>query len=95
MWFNCGMTTTAFRAQGGTATYLLAEITPEMAAYVGCVGATHRLQGRNLDWYGTVKQVTGNLVRVPGWPSRRGVLAIFTPAVLDEFVRPLKGWVGE
>lgn len=68
------------------------------AVAVGCPGATHRLIGRHGATYGffmATGRVPGNDVKVPNWSSRKGIRALFVPAVIDDSgPQPFDGWLG-
>ena len=87
-------TETVFQTQCG-ATYWLREIDADEAEAYGCDGSTHMVIGRTGYMIGKVTPITGRVVRVPGWPSRRGTLAWFTQWGAPETGEPFKGWVGE
>jgi hypothetical protein len=85
----------------GTATYPVSPVDASLAEQVGCPTATHRLEGRETvyGYFMATGTVPGKSVRVPGWSTaRKGVRAVFVPAVLDETVdwgSPVDGWLGE
>lgn len=83
----------------GRATYQVEAVDQVLANYVGCPTATHRLLGRNATTYGFfvgTGRPPGNEVKVPGWPSRKGIRALFVPAVIDDGPNgsmPFDGWL--
>lgn len=86
---------TAFMTEGGRATYSLQPITEQIAQTFGCPGADVMLVGRNGHIIGTVAAVTGRMVRVKGWPTRKGTLAVFTPWGAPGNGEPFRGWVAD
>lgn len=90
----------AFVTDQGRATYQVANVSSENAERVGCPRATHALVGRHGATYGffvATGRVPGNEVKVPGWPSRKGIRALFVPAVIDEGPNgsvPVSGYLG-
>lgn len=80
------------------ATYRVEAVDAQLALSVGCPDATHRIVGRNGVIYGgfmATGRVPGNDIKVPGWPTRRGIRAVFFPAVLDDAgPHPVDGWLG-
>jgi hypothetical protein len=73
-----------FKVRGGTH-YDLHQLSAQDAADFGTPGATHMLVGRHGHIIGKVEkhpQSKGE-VKVPDWPTRKGVLSRFTPAVAE------------
>lgn len=84
-----------FKALGG-ALYRVEEVTPDLAASVGCPAATHRLVGSHTTTYGTFDctgRKAGQQVQVPGFSrDAKGLRVVFVSAnpiewgMIDEVV---------
>lgn len=83
----------------GRAAYQVEEVGAVTAEFVGCPSATHRINGRHFSTYGYfvgTGRVPGNEVKVPSWPSRKGIRVLFVPAVIDDGPNgsvPIEGWL--
>jgi hypothetical protein len=84
----------------GTATYRVEAVEPDLARFVGCETATHRIVGRLFTMYGyfmATGRPAGREVKVPGWTrARLGIRAVFVPAVIEHGTNgsvPIEGWV--
>jgi len=79
----------------GRVTIEVEAVDTALAEYVGCPTATHRLNSRHGSIYGTFEVAgTGREVKVPGWPTRKGLRVRFVPAVVTNTSPVYTGWVG-
>ena len=82
-----------FKVKDGTAYYQVEALDDNSASYFGCDGSKYMLIGNHGHMIGNIVPVTGKVVTVPGWSTRKGMLATFTPWGFPETGESFKGYL--